>query len=347
MECKLLIGDALKGLSTLETGSVNCIVTSPPYYGLRDYGVECQLGQESSPEVFIQALVEVFREAKRVLRDDGTLWVNMGDSYNAGRNGGHAGGKKQASLSRHNGITKSGANVDGLKPKDLIGIPWTLAFALRADGWYLRQDIIWSKPNPMPESVTDRCTKSHEYIFLLSKSPKYYFDQIRIPLKDESIARLAQDIENQVGSTRVPGKTNGTMKAVRKNNSATPNMASSGAINHDGKSGYFDSEGNLLVSSTANKKSVWTVTTKPFSEAHFATFPPELIVDCIKAGCPEGGVVLDPFAGAGTTMMVANKLGRNSVGIELNREYAVGICVPRLERECGMFLNLEVKEVIN
>ncbi len=327
MKDQILCADVLEGLGQLPDKSVNCCVTSPPYYGLRDYGVAGQLGLEETPEQFIAKMVEVFREVRRVLCDDGTLWVNIGDSYAAnGKNRTLEQIEAKSTLrGRHFGALKNQPNkiTGDLKPKDLIGIPWMLAFALRSDGWYLRQDIIWHKPNPMPESVTDRCTKSHEYIFLLSKSQKYYYDaeSIRVPLADESIRRLAQDLENQEDSGRVPGKTNGNMKAVRKNGQSTKNMAASGAINHDGKSGYFDKDGNLLVRSTANKKSVWTVTTKPNKEAHFAIFPEDLIEPPILAGCPEGGTVLDPFMGAGTTAKVAIKNGRHYIGIEINPEY--------------------------
>ena len=220
-------GNCLDILPTMEAGSVNCCVTSPPYFGLRDYGNDEQIGLEETPEAFVESLVNVFREVKRVLADDGTLWLNLGDSYG---------------------------------DKNLIGIPWRVALALQADGWYLRQDIIWSKPNPMPESVTDRCTKAHEYIFLLSKSPKYFYDA----------------------------------DAVREKGS-----------HEDGR----------------NKRSVWEVNTKPYSGAHFATFPPDLIKPCIMAGCPAGGTVLDPFGGSGTTGMVALELGRSAELIELNPSY--------------------------
>jgi DNA modification methylase len=242
----------------------------------------------------------------------------------------------------------------GLKNKDLIGIPWMVAFALRADGWYLRQDIIWHKPNPMPESVTDRCTKAHEYVFLMSKSQRYYYDAeaIKQPIADASVLRLSQQLENQKGSDRVPGKTNGNMKAVgpgrnprkgvdiRGGNQGSDNGIPAMAINGNGvtgHSGYFDTDGNLIGDGMANKKSVWTVTTQPFSEAHFATFPQKLIVDMIKAGCPEGGLVLDPFMGAGTAAVVSRKLNRNYIGFELNPEY-IKIADKRLYNELGMFL---------
>lgn len=205
---KIIFADALKGLALLESNSVDTCITSPPYYGLRDYGNSGQIGLESTPEEYIQRLVAVFREVRRVLKPDGTLWVVIADSY-AGS--GKGWGNKNNRGTRPQTCTK----FDGIKPKDLIGIPWLLAFALRADGWYLRQDIIWQKPNPMPESVRDRCTKSHEYVFLLSKSPRYYFDgeAIAEPVAESTIKRLAQDVENQAGSSRAYGKTNGPMKA--------------------------------------------------------------------------------------------------------------------------------------
>ena len=291
--------DCLEGLKQLDNNSVHCCVTSPPYWGLRDYGVEGQLGLEPTPEEYVAKLVEVFREVKRVLRDDGTLWLNLGDSY-AGSNQGRGTknlSKKQAS---NRGtvwmVEKEGIKLPkGLKPKDLVGIPWMIAFALRADGWYLRQDIIWHKPNPVPESVKDRCTKAHEYIFLLSKNRKYYFDNeaIKEDAKSES--------EKRYKSTFYTGKKEISGQGRPGNASNTP--------------GYKKWTGKR------NKRSVWTVTTKPFKEAHFATFPPDLIEPCILAGCPEGGVVLDPFMGSGTTALVAMQNQRNFIGFELNPEY--------------------------
>lgn len=293
-----LIGDCIESMRGLPDASVNCCVTSPPYFGLRDYGVEGQIGLEDTPDAFVARLVDVFREVRRVLRDDGTLWLNLGDSY--ARTGGTDRRVSDTAKvgSTRNTLTqmsdRTGKAPVGLKDKDLIGIPWRVAFALQADGWYLRQDIIWHKPNPMPESVRDRCTKAHEYVFLLSKGPRYYFDSeaIKEPVAESSVARLSQPtLAQQVGSTRVPGKTNGNMKAV----------------------------GN---GETRNRRSVWTVTTKPFKGAHFATFPPDLIEPCILAGCPPGGTVLDPFGGSGTTAGVAIKHGRNAILCELNPEYA-------------------------
>lgn len=297
----ILIGDCRNLLREMAEKSVHTCVTSPPYFGLRDYGMDDQIGLEQTPEAFVAEMVAVFREVKRVLRDDGTLWLNLGDSYASYRDGkatpdttrGDSEGTLVPKGSAKNRMASTFAG-SSIKHKDLIGIPWRVALALQADGWYLRQDIIWHKPNPMPESVTDRCTKAHEYIFLLSKSPQYYFDHeaIKEPVANSSISRLSQNnLPNQLGSDRVPFKTNGTMKAV----------------------------GNTEI---RNKRSVWTVTTKPFKGAHFATFPPDLIEPCILAGCPEGGTVLDPFGGAGTTGLVASNNNRNSILCELNPKYA-------------------------
>jgi len=269
-------------------------VTSPPYYGLRDYGHEGQIGLEETPEQYIAAMVEVFRCVWDVLEDDGTLWLNIGDSYYNYRPGKGQALVKQSVANNDQDLPQTcarrGNKLDGLKEKDLIGIPWMLAFALRADGWYLRQDIIWHKPNPMPESVQDRCTKAHEYIFLLSKSQKYYYDIDAI--KEEAHTTDASDrnrdesrLNNTPGRTRMAGLT----------------------TNH-----Y----------ETKNKRSVWTVTTKPYEGAHFAVFPQDLIEPCILAGAPVGGVVLDPFIGSGTTAQVAQHLGRKYLGCELNPAYA-------------------------
>jgi DNA modification methylase len=284
-------GDCIETMKQWDAGCVQTCITSPPYYGLRDYGHEGQIGLEETPEAFVAKMVEVFREVKRVLRDDGTLWLNLGDSYNgastnrSGQNG-YNDGRTNRSARFSNG------GVEGLKPKDLIGIPWMVAFALRADGWYLRQDIIWHKPNPMPESVTDRCTKAHEYIFLFSKSQKYYFDAsaIREPLAN-------------------PERTN-------FQSGSRPN-----GENKDRNDNDLSVRSKDAVYENRNKRSVWTVTTKPYSGAHFATFPPDLIEPCILAGAPEGGVVLDPFMGSGTTAHTALRAGRQYVGCELNGEY--------------------------
>ena len=270
-------------------------VTSPPYYGLRDYGHEGQIGLEETPEQYIAAMVEVFRCVWDVLEDDGTLWLNIGDSYYNYRPGKGQALVKQSVANNDQDLPQTcarrGNKLDGLKEKDLIGIPWMLAFALRADGWYLRQDIIWHKPNPMPESVQDRCTKAHEYIFLLSKSQKYYYDidSIKEPLKGEPETRN----KNAEGYQADYAHGDRFSKGER----------------------VFGADG------MANKRSVWSVATKPYAGAHFAVFPPELIEPCIMAGAPVGGVVLDPFMGSGTTAQVAQDLGRQYLGCELNPEY--------------------------
>lgn len=303
----LYLGDCSDVLRGMPAQSVNCCVTSPPYFGLRDYGNDAQIGLEQTPDEYVTKLVEVFREVRRVLRDDGTLWLNLGDSYAAARGGTHmpaqtvAGGKNghgnEAAFRGMGGEKRGSAHRNalaiGLKHKDLIGIPWRVAFALQADGWYLRQDIIWAKPNPMPESVTDRCTKSHEYLFLLSKSPRYYFDH-------EAIKEPA--VGGKPGNTK-PTKGGRAYEDGHTEHRTAVNLHKMGAVEF------------------RNRRDVWNVATKPYKGAHFATFPPDLIEPCVLAGCPVGGTVLDPFGGAGTTGLVAQSLGRNSILIELNPEY--------------------------
>lgn len=366
MAGQILIGDSRDLLQTLPDQSVHCCVTSPPYFGLRDYGCDGQMGLEPTPDEFVQGMVDLFREVRRVLRDDGTLWLNLGDSYASYRDGkatpDTTRGKNTGTLvEKGKAKNRSASTFAGtsIKHKDLIGIPWRVAFALQADGWYLRQDIVWSKPNPMPESVRDRCTKAHEYLFLLTKKPRYFFDNeaIKEPMAASSIPRLKQNVAAQIGTTRANGgaKTNGNFKATGD-----------------------------VSTGMRNKRDVWTVTTKPFKEAHFATFPPDLIEPCILAGTSAKGVcancgspfqrdvkrtamvldrserthdkgrtrssgtmveppssttlgwqatckcdaaiipatVLDPFFGAGTTGLVAERHGRNWIGCELNPEYA-------------------------
>jgi DNA modification methylase len=335
---RILKGDCRHVLKELADESVNCVVTSPPYFGLRDYGVDGQIGLEQTPDAFVAEMVAVFSEVRRVLRPDGTCWLNLGDSYAGAGYSNHA---NTGGAQREDGGKQKHMTSSGLKNKDLIGIPWRVAFALQADGWYLRQDIIWSKPNPMPESVQDRCTKAHEYIFLLSKSDRYHYDAAAIaePLAYGSIDRLSQDIEGQENSDRVPSKTNGKMKAVYKKpytNVSTKDYASSGAQDASAtKARIVDKilSGELV---TRNKRSVWEITTQPFKGAHFATFPPALIEPCILAGCPKGGTVLDPFGGAGTTGLVADRLGRNAILIELNPEYAA-MAERRIKGDAGMF----------
>jgi DNA modification methylase len=291
-------GDSLEVLKTLPDYSINTCVTSPPYYGLRDYGVDGQIGLEQTPEEYIAKLVGVFREVRRVLHDDGTCWINIGDSYYNYRPGaGQSLCKQTVSNSLQDlpqTCARRGNKLEGLKEKDLIGIPWMLAFALRADGWYLRQEIIWHKPNPMPESVKDRCTKAHESLFLLSKSQKYYFDSGAVK-------------EPAVG----PAK-----KCGPKNDASRNDSDRTGIVRGDGV--------------TRTRRSVWSIPTKPFKEAHFAVMPEALVEPCILAGSPEGGTVLDPFSGAATVGLVALKNSRNYTGIELNPEY-IAISRKRLQ----------------
>lgn len=289
----MYLGDSLEVLRSLPDESINCCVTSPPYYGLRDYGFDGQIGLEETIDKYLSKLVTVFSEVHRVLKSDGTIWVNMGDSY-AGSGKGPEGNLNKGENFRH--LEKiSGGNIpSGLKRKDIMGMPWRLAFALQDFGWYLRQDIIWHKPNPMPESVTDRCTKTHEYIFLLSKSANYFYDH-------EEIKEPAQDWgkRNRVNSSYVDHKVDlGASQTIRLGIHEC-NYSETGR----------------------NKRSVWTVATRPYSEAHFATFPTKLIEPMILAGCPVGGLVLDPFGGSGTTGVVAAYLNRSAVLIEGSQEY--------------------------
>ena len=293
MRNTILYGDCRNTLKQFDEQARTC-VTSPPYYGLRNYGnEENQIGQENTPEEFIDQLVSVFKEVRNVLTDDGTLWVNLGDSYYNYRPGKGQSYPKQ-SVSKTNQdlptqCNKRGNKLEGLKEKDLIGSPWMFAFAMRSDGWYLRQDIIWHKPNPMPESVKDRCTKSHEYIFLLSKNKKYYYDNeaIKEPVKQDWGTR---------------NRTNG-----KYHNSG------SGLSPHSGLTKSYDRK---------NKRDVWSITNKPYKGSHFAVFPPDLITPCILAGSEKGDIVLDPFMGSGTTAMVAKQLGRDYIGCELHEEYS-------------------------
>lgn len=306
---KVFFGDCRDSMRDLiaQGIKVQMCVTSPPYYGLRDYGHDGQLGLEATPDEFVDNLVEVFGLVRELLTDDGVLWLNLGDSYAGSGKGSNPdgtphpstlAGKQGTNTGTVTGINKpQKAAAIGLKPKDLIGIPWMVAFALRADGWYLRQDIIWHKPNPMPESVTDRCTKSHEYIFLLSKSARYYFDSAAIaePLTESSRIRNQSGWNGNEERDYVSGKQNNMSK-------------------------YLGSE-KAKEATERNKRSVWTVPTTPYSGAHFATFPPALIEPCILAGSRIGDTVLDPFFGSGTTGQVSQALGRKWIGCELNPAY--------------------------
>lgn len=285
--CEIRQGDCLDLLKQMEDESINCCITSPPYWGLRDYGHSGQIGLEVTPQEYVEKMRLVFSEIKIVLKNDGTLWLNLGDTYSAQR--WTKKGETKTPSQPMNGMKDDWRAIapqkeSGLPDKNLVGIPWRVAFALQSDGWYLRQDIIWHKPNPMPESVNDRCTKSHEYIFLLSKKPNYYFDS-------EAIKEPAN----------FAGKGRGISK----------NIGLDGITDFGGKKNYDD----------RNKRSVWTVNTRSYKEAHFATFPTELITPCVIAGCPKSGIILDPFGGSGTTGQVAIENGRNAILLELNPEY--------------------------
>jgi DNA modification methylase len=345
MSVRIINADVMDGLAQLPDESVHCVVTSPPYWGLRDYGVPGQLGLEPTLGEHIEAMVKVFREVRRVLRKDGTLWLNYGDCYASSVNGRKAADivdddrtfrdkpistvgpiwrprnpDKNGGNSNRNGVSvDSGSN---LKPKDLCGVPWRVAFALQADGWWLRQDIIWSKPNPMPESIKDRCTKAHEYLFLLAKSERYYFDA-------EAIAERRVDSNgSRFEAIQKHGTTRSSKAVPAAVNPISPYVSQ---IAYRGLKGVGTTFGSESVE-TRNKRSVWEIATQPFPEAHFATFPPALIEPCIKAGCPQAwpcsdgttkpGTVLDPFGGSGTTGLVSDRLKRNAILIELNPEYA-------------------------
>jgi DNA modification methylase len=293
------------------------------------------LGLEPTIDLYVEHMVDVFRAVRRVLRKDATLWLNLGDSY-AGPKGNTAmtGGKSDPArgFACFGDIGKFQKVPDGLKPKDLCGIPWRVAFALQADGWWLRQDVIWSKPNPMPESVTDRCTKAHEYIFMLTKSVRYFYDaeSIKEPMKDVSLQRLSQpNVFNQPGGPKDPQSGN------RSHRKAINNQAER-LIKHEKWKTRFEGWDEYDKSLGRNKRSVWEVATQPFPESHFATFPPALIEPCILAGCPKGGTVLDPFGGAGTTGLVADRLQRNAVLIELNPTYAA-MAEDRIRDEAPLF----------
>ena len=303
------IGDVLDKIKSIPDESVQCCVTSPPYWGLRDYGHDGQLGLEKTPEEYVQKMVQVFREVNRVLRKDGTLWLNLGDSYARTGDKGDCKDPKHPEGRNGQSVAVNG-KIAGLKPKDLVGIPWRVAFALQVDGWWLRQDIIWAKPNPMPESVTDRCTKSHEYIFLLTKRAKYYYDADAV--KEDSV-----DPESLSGR--------------RKRN----HQKFDGQQGSDTRVGFEKLDGQKYPE--RNARSVWTITTQPYPGSHFATFPEAIPERCIKAGSKKGDMILDPFTGSGTTGEVALRLERNFVGIELNEKYAKELAIPRLENVCPLF----------
>lgn len=340
MSFQIIQGDALTVLRTMEDASVNCCITSPPFYGLRNYGVEGQIGLEKTPALYIQQLVGVFREVKRVLCENATVWLNLGDSYASGKGTCYNPGGNTSSLNVHlkaanvhplDRGNKSTLAAQGLKPKDLIGIPWATAFALRDEGWHLRSDIIWAKPAPMPESVTDRPTRSHEYIFLLAKAERYYYDFEAV--KELAIAnhgsgngyrRDARLTFDGRGSDEPwqPRKSRDSFKREASRRAEVP-----GQTLREHRPNRAESSWDVQ---SRNLRDVWTVNTEPFPEAHFATFPPKLIEPCVLAGCPAGGTILDPFCGAGTTGLVAKKHGRNFIGIELNPAY-----IAMAERRCS------------
>lgn len=332
----LLYGmDVIKGLKQIDTESVQCVVTSPPYWGLRNYGVSGQIGLEKTPSQFVERIVKSLRKIKRVLKNDGTLWINLGDSYAGSGKGGNGEGFDNNSSKGIN----SGNIPTGVKPKDLIGVPWRVAFALQADGWYLRSDIIWAKPNPMPESVLDRPTKAHEYIFLLSKSSRYFYnvDAIREPHSPETSARLDRGLsETNKWNTGAPGSTAHAISKPRLNKKKIPagwhqgtrfrkeHPSESGSAGNGfkGHSGNFSADGRPLLHPLGrNRRTVWEISTEGYKDAHFATFPTEIPRICILAGSRPGDLVLDPFSGSGTTGEVAIKLGRRYIGIDLNKNY--------------------------
>ncbi len=301
MTFSIVVGDAADTLRGMDQDSVHCCVTSPPYWGLRDYGAKGQIGLESTVGEFLERIVEVFRGVRRVLRDDGTLWVNLGDSY-AGTSGGSDG--KHAGIHRYRAGGRT-MHKAGLPRKNLVGVPWRVALALQDDGWILRSDIVWHKPCPMPESVQDRPTRSHEYVFLLTKGRHYHYDAdaVRTPLRDKTrttygTARKAPEGHERDGYVKAGNFAASTMQHRK------PRLTEDGEF------------------AGANLRTVWTIAPEPFKGAHFAVFPTALVEPCIKSGCPPGGLVLDPFAGSGTTGVVANRLGRDFVGVELNPEYA-------------------------
>lgn len=313
-----------ESMAEIADGTVQTCVTSPPYFGLRDYGVEGQIGLEPTLDAYVERLVRVFREVRRVLRDDGTLWLNLGDSY-ASTTKGSGGSAKQGITTRTNAIQKFDEprkfRLDGgVKEKDLIGVPWAVAFALRADGWWLRSDIVWHKVPCMPESIEDRPTRAHEFIFLLSKSARYFYDAeaIREPLSESSLALIGKENGPAFGGKRAAEYGNGTYSGKRYKVGSAPSKHES---NTDSATGYKQNALEYEELKGANKRDVWRITPAQYAEAHFATFPPEIPSLCIRAGSKPGDLVLDPFAGSGTTLEVAESLGRAWVGYELNLAY--------------------------
>ncbi len=327
---RVLIADVRDGLAQLADESVQCGVTSPPYWGLRDFGITGQMGLEATPDEYVARMVAVFSEVRRVLRKDGTLWLNLGDAYAHGTPGagsvfdnGRQDGRKSYEADKARGREKVATLAPGLKSKDLIGIPWRVAFALQADGWWLRSDIIWSKPNPMPESVTDRPTKAHEYLFLMAKAERYYYDAdaIRTPLQPKTFTTFGT-LRHDPGDGSGLVKSENFGRAVPVRTPRLRNKQRGHGRRHTGFNDRWDGMArDEQQLAGANARSVWEIATQPYPEAHFATFPEALVEPCIKAGSREGDVVLDPFAGSGTTLAVARRLGRKAIGIELQPKY--------------------------
>lgn len=337
MSVLILKGDCREVLRTLPDESVHCVVTSPPYWGLRDYGVLGQIGLEFTFDEWLDKMVETFREVRRVLRTDGTCWLQMGDCYaNDTKWGGSTGGKHAAGLHGKSSGLGRGKRRTGLKAKELVGQPWRLAFSLSDDGWWLRRDVIWSKPNAMPETVHDRPATAHEYLFLLTKAARYAYDAEAVK-------------ESTTGNAHARGT--GVNKKINVPSGWDTAAGGHGTIHRDGRgkpeyrprqNASFSGAVNEIVE-TRNKRSVWEIPTDGFDGAHFATFPPALIEPCILAGCPKGGTVLDPFFGAGTTGLVADRLGRNCIGIELNPDYAA-MAERRIRNDAGMFAQISAAD---
>jgi DNA modification methylase len=335
---RLLVGDVREQLDRLEAGSVQCVVTSPPYWGLRDYGHQGQLGVEQTPEAYVASLVAVFEAVRGAMRPDGTLWLNLGDSYQNAK--GQACGVDPKQPARRHGLRPQDVAIEGLKAKDLVGIPWMVAFALRSAGWYLRADIIWSKPNPMPESIKDRPTKAHEYLFLLAKSRYYHYDAdaIKEPYAESTLREFAQGYDGEAtkdyaaGGAQNPSAVKRRIIENARKNETTGDRTKVGFndrwdartnLHHNAKAaGESRDDYNFRTGAGRNKRSVWTIPTQPYAGAHFATYPEGLVEPCILAGSRHGDVVLDPFAGSGTTGAVAVRHGRSFIGIELNPVYA-------------------------
>jgi DNA modification methylase len=342
MTVRILQGESLAVLQSLPDESVHCIVSSPPYWRQRDYGMAGQLGLEPTPEEYIDRLTAIFAQCRRILRSDGTAWVNLGDKWASGGNGGGGSFMEQRSDAWAHAKQSKGwrSPPSGYKDKDLVGVPWMLAFAMRAEGWYLRQCNIWAKPNCMPESVTDRSTAAHEYVFHFSKNNDYWYDSdaARTPPAPASETRLAQNVEAQEGSVRANGggKTNGPMKAVRRSDKQRGHSRCHNGF-HDRWDAMPVAEQRAMG---ANLRSVWWISPAKYREGHYAVMPDTLAEICIAAGCPVGGTVLDPFGGAGTTGLVADRMGRDAILIELNPEYA-DMARRRIKNDAPLFAEVE------